>query len=251
MNKKELEALKIMELRTYAREHGVSLRRNWSKSDIISAIIRITQPKRGRKPKPASRRKGAVVKAPSPISGRKKVASQKTGVAGSPGKDLPRAASTTRAVRRASIPSSVPAGAHQGSITLLAQDERTLFLHWDVSGAGSTATVAMDGGRLRIRLWDLAKKESADCYDMAVSGLTGSRYVKIGLPNHSFACEIGIHQGNGGFLKLASSKAVRTPPDRMASMPEGAAKFYQETFGLEPGELLRLKHLNFVSSSDS
>jgi len=251
MNKKKLEALKIMELRTYAREHGVSLRRNWSKSDIISAIVRVTQPKRGRKPKPASRIKGAVVKAPSPISGRKKSAAKKPKVSGSPGRGLARAASTKTTGIRASSPARMSAAAQQGSITLMAQDERTLFLHWDVSGAGSAAAVAMDGGRLRIKLWDLAKKESADCYDIAVSDLTGSRYVKIGLPNHSFTCEIGIHQGNGGFLKLASSKAVRTPPDRMAAMPKGAAKFYQETFGLEPGELVRLKHLNFVSSSDS
>lgn len=247
MNKKELESLKIMELRSYAREHGVSLRRDWTKSDIIAAIVRVTQPKRGRKPKPTARRKVKAVKALSPVSGRKKVAAGKPKAAAQR-KVIHRAASGNAEGRGAGIAAESSSPAGQGSITLMAQDERTLFIHWDVSGAGSTAADAADGDRLRIRLWDLAKTESSDCYDMEASGLRGSRYLKIGLPDHHFACEIGINQGNGRFYKLASSKTVRTPPDRMASIPEGAERFYQENFGLEPGEVLKLGQLNFVSS---
>jgi len=244
MNRKELESLKIMELRTYAREHDVSLRRNWSKSEIIAAIVRVTRPKRGRKPKPSAR-VAVTLKGAPPLTGRKKAAAGKRKAvkarpepepSGKPGKG------------NAGSSSGGYNGAGPGSITLMAQDAATLFLYWDVSGAGGKAAAALDGGRLRIRLWDMAKSETADCYDMAASDLTGSRYVKIGLPDHLFACEIGIHTGNGRFVKLATSSAVRTPPDRMASMPAGSEKFYEENFGLEPGEKVKLKNLTFVFS---
>lgn len=272
MTKKELEALKITELRSLAHKSSVSLRRTWSKAEIVAAILRITKPKRGRKPKPAvkTRKITSGTKAKTAASKKKqkktKLKTSQKALTSAVMKKTSAAAQTATAKKATLIPQETAAkqvtptvsalALAKNKVTLMVRDASTLFAYWSISGAGTTAKQPdiMQDAYINLRLWDLTSKgnngAARDYYDIPVTDLAGKRYIEVRLPGHRFMCEIGIITSKDKFLVLARSKEVETPPDRLEAFPPEAEKFYREAFGLYPGEALLLKdiYLRFPTS---
>ncbi len=253
MKKKELEALKITELRSLAHKNGVSLRRNWSKAEIVTAIIRMTGPKRGRKPKP-------LVKSSTAASKKKQ---KKTALKKSPKKlktgNLKKTSSTTASKsintkKRETEKHVTRTNPLKNRITLMVRDASTLFAYWSISNIRAKQTDIKEWRYLNLRLYDLLAGENSgtgrDYYDIPVTDRVGNRYIEMRLPGHRFICEIGVITDKGEFLALARSKEIETPPDRLSGFPAEAESFYRESFGLYQDEELRLKdiYLTFASS---
>lgn len=256
MKKKELEALKITELRSFAHKNGVPLRRTWSKAEIVTAILRMTSPKRGRKPKPVIKLKASVLKK------KQKKAKLKTSSKKLKSAVLKKASATAGKTtlpqkkvnaRQVTVPNPL-----KNRITLMVRDASTLFAYWSIPNTGSKQPESNTIHRtyLNLRLCDLSAKGSTDVaaakdyYDIPITDLVGNRYIEMRLPGHRFICEIGIITSKGEFLVLAKSKEVETPPDRLEAFPPEAESFYRETFDLYPGEALLIEDIyrTFVTS---
>lgn len=259
MTKKELESQTIMELRSLAGKSEVPLRRSWTKSEIVAAILRTTSPKRGRKPKPV------VVKPPKPEPARKKTASAaaaRKAVATQPESvakpaAAPFAANIQRseAKRRATsvrpnaaeargipkIAPNLPIAPLQPSIVnnltaLMARDPHTLFVYWELKD-----TIPCEG--ISLRLHDLTSRDRhgvSDCYEYPVNCRTGGRYLFLRLPGRRFVCEM-VSSAQGRHAVLARSGEVETPTDRMTvpaqAVPAhtGAERLYETVFGVQAG----------------
>lgn len=252
MKKKELEALKITELRSFAHKNGVPLRRTWSKAEIVTAILRMTSPKRGRKPKPVVKVKASGLKKKQKKAKLKTSPKKlKTGVLKKTSATAVKAASTPKKapLRRVTTPTLL-----KDRITLMVRDAGTLFAYWSISSPGAKQPDTIQGEYLNLRLCDLSAKGNTDAakdyYDIPVTDRVGNRYIEMRLPGHRFICEIGIITNEGEFLVLAKSKEVETPPDRLEAFPSEAESFYRDTFDLFPGEALLLEDIyrTFVTS---
>lgn len=266
-SKKELAALTIMELRTFAREQGVSLRRNWKKDEIVNALLRSVNPKRGRKPKPARQpaQPKAVTKPAAPASRKAaaKVAAAAVAKAGPAAVKepstrpaqmaQPAAKPTPVKTAREKLPgpaAQAASAAMPASVTLMVRNAHVLFAFWDVPASD----LANKRGQLTLRIHDLTSGDAVtgkDYYDVPLSPTQTSLYVLLRLPGHRFVCEIGILQHNGRFVPLAQSEKVETPVARVRPTRMEAVRFFQRVYGLEPGKALQVEQLMFVFSGSN
>jgi|GEM_PF-6228510 hypothetical protein len=257
MTKKELESHTIMELRSLAGRSDVPLRRSWTKSEIVAAILRTTSPKRGRKPKPV------VVKPPKPEENarkktkaaavaRKAVEIQRESVAQPVAPKSRRAAAISRkpsnsrktadfqsvsvAVPNPQTASQMPTASPRPSIVnnltaLMARDPHTLFVYWELKDS-----IPCEG--LSLRLHDLSSRDRhgvSDCYEYPVSCRTGGRYLFLRLPGRRFVCEM-VSSAHGRHVVLARSGEIETPTDRMTVPARtDAARLYETVFGAQAG----------------
>lgn len=268
MTKKELESQTIMELRSLAGRSDVPLRRSWTKSEIVAAILRTTSPKRGRKPKPV------VVKPPKPEEparkktkaaavARKAVAAQPESVAkpvdstpkraAAISRKLPVSRKTTDSRSVSEAPPNPPTASLRPSIVnnltaLMARDPHTLFVYWELKDS-----IPCEG--LSLRLHDLTSRDRhgvSDCYEYPVNCRTGGRYLFLRLPGRRFVCEM-VSSSHGRHVVLARSGEVETPTDRMtvpaqATQADTAARLYETVFGAQAGAEIGIAEIVSPSS---
>ncbi|MBI5143101.1 MAG: DUF4912 domain-containing protein [Nitrospirae bacterium] len=268
MTKKELESQTIMELRSLAGKSEVPLRRSWTKSEIVAAILRTTSPKRGRKPKPVvvkppkpepvqKKTKPASVAVKQPSSNiRRAVETPPQGVVTPVAATPKRAAATRSAVAdkphvsrksadRRSVPDVTPHTSIESNLTaLMARDPHTLFVYWELQDS-----IPCEG--ISLRLHDLTSRDKhgvSDCYEYPVGCRTGGRYLFLRLPGRRFVCEM-VSSAKGRYVVLARSGEVETPTDRMTVPAQAeAARLYETVFGAQAGAEIGMAEIVSPSS---
>ena len=242
--RKDLETRTIMELRSFAREHDIPLRRNWTKDEIIQAILRMVRPKRGRKPKPVVRQPGRGISSGTHSQDRigERPASQ--------GKH-------TTPVR----PSSPPGGKgtsrqeaiSEDELTLMVRNADTLFAYWRMPEPHVPPEAPRSSVGKVLRIHDLAGSAQGlpgkDYYDIPVHHASGTLYVSLRLPGHRFIGEVGIIW-KGFFRAHATSLEVETPVDRVSPPTARAEALFRRVYGISKGASLLLQDIPAVFSGD-
>lgn len=242
--RKDLEGRTIMELRSFAREHDIPLRRNWTKDEIIQAILRMVRPKRGRKPKPVLRQPKGKTAAGTHLQSPVDQAPASKGKRPSPVKPSrpPEGKGTSR-----------PESTSQNELTLMVRNADTLFAYWrtpkpDVSVGETRSSL----GKV-LRIHDLAGSAQGlpgkDYYDIPLDHPSGTRYVSLRIPGHRFVGEVGVFQ-NGVFRAQATSLEVETPRDRVSPPTARAAGLFHRVYGISEGASLLLQDIPAVFSDN-
>jgi len=121
------------------------------------------------------------------------------------------------------LPAEVPHHYNDNNIALMVRDPHWAFSYWEVTQAKlESERAALDGaGRdawLALRLYDVTDvafdgSNAHGHYDIGIYDRVGNWYINTGMPGRSFVVDLGLKTGDGRFVTLARSNAVRTPSD--------------------------------------
>ncbi len=113
--------------------------------------------------------------------------------------------------------SDLPGGYGDSRIVLMARDPQWAYAYWDVPSDHKEALRNQGGQQLALRLYDvtdldlsLSRPHSVQQYGL--EELTRDWYLPIPVSDRDYMAEIGYNTGNGDWLLLARSNAVRIPP---------------------------------------
>lgn len=244
VTRKDLEVRTIMELRSFAREHDIPLRRNWKKDEIIQAILRMVRPKRGRKPKPVQRK-------PSTVASQGKRSREVAKAEGPSTEKRPSLVRNLPGAGREKPPSSE--GTPESELALMVRNADTLFAYWKTQQSSLERTEADRRPQGILRIHDISGSAQGlpgkDYYDIPVPQPSGTLYVSLRMPGHRFVGELGCPKG-GVFHAWASSTEVETPRDRVFPPTPRSMTFFLRVYGVSKGTPLSLEDIPAVFSGD-
>jgi ABC-type phosphate transport system substrate-binding protein len=111
----------------------------------------------------------------------------------------------------------LPGGYGDSRIVLMARDPQWAYAYWDVTNDHKEALRNQGGQQLALRLYDvtdvdLSRSRPHSVQQYGLEELTRDWYLPIPVSDRDYMAEIGYNTGNGDWLLLARSNAVRIPP---------------------------------------
>lgn len=256
MNKTELAAKSISELKALAEKIKVKLPARAKKAAIIDILLEAAGPKKGALKKSA--------KAVGKRATKRRTVSDKT--AETPekwvipsGVEEPLMAQervedakyyTGKAVEGgAAQHTGLPHAYGEDRIVLMVRDPYWVFAYWEIDPARIDREKAWFGldSRLAVRIYDITGvhfdgANANGFYDQEVYDRVGDWYFDLGRPSHSFCADIGLLSSEGRFLTLARSNYITMPRDGASdvideewmSLEEEYARLYGFPAGSSP-----------------
>ena len=114
---------------------------------------------------------------------------------------------------------SIPSGYGDTRIVLMARDPWWLYAYWEICSSDERAArmqllpKEIAGLQTVLRVYDVSGRAKPEqlAFDIPLSGLANSWYVKTDAPAHEFLVDIGLLTAAGKFLRLARSNRAATP----------------------------------------
>jgi len=258
----------VAELKTLAKERGVSLPARAKKADIIALLKRemdtqkpaISENAVQLSPVTGKRGKKTVTRAAEGSKLQKKKTIQedsakkvgKTGMPNLEWKVPPKSEEPFIAQERVAeakyytgperqplvaVHGDLPPSYGEDKITLLSRDPFVAFAYWEVAPGRIQKERNWFGwdSRLCIRIYDITGvqfdgRNAIGYYDQEVSEQTGSWYFDFGRPSHSFCADLGLLSPDGKFLTLVRSNYVTMPRDGVSEVLDDEWMLLDEEF---------------------
>ncbi|MCL4457560.1 MAG: DUF4912 domain-containing protein [Nitrospirae bacterium] len=207
--KKPLEELSVTELKTLAKELGISLKPGLKKADIIKVI---SKPKAKAVGKPAPEKIKKAAPKPETKKAIKKI---------EPIKEAAKAEKPTMAEERKPLPPEkyeemppLPVGYDADKAVSMPVTPRQLYVYWEIT----EKTLSQYIGSLNIKVTNLKTKAF---FYTPISERIGEHFLAVA-PEGEYAVEIGIIDYKGNFVPIVRSQTSETPVSGMA--PKEAKK---------------------------
>lgn len=213
MTKKELLKKKVSELRSMAKELGLSFPKTAKKEDIAAAVSRALRLKtlREKQPKKAKRPEEKVEKI-TPEKRKKTIAKKEV----APGtiELKPVAVEEERPVSMAEI---IPPVITKNLLGLVPVDQQHFYLYWEINR--ETFSRFIQEGKFIIRIYDITEEKDisrAPYFELYVQQETGGFHIDMGRAG-DFCAEMGI-MDKGRFVPFLRSNIATLP--RLAALKE-------------------------------
>ncbi len=205
MTKKELLEKKITELRSMAKEMGLSVPRTANKEELATLISKTMRLKTLRKRK----------KEVKPVS--KKPSKKKP--SGAPAAELkPVSVKEERPVSLPGITTPPPVAITKNLLGLVPVNQQTFYIYWEIN---KETRMLYEGERFIIRVYDISGGkviETAPYFELHVQQDAGGFHIDMGRSGE-FCAEIGIKK-NGRFIPFLRSNTIGLPQIGHKELPE-------------------------------
>jgi hypothetical protein len=262
MNKTELTAMLVSELKTLARKLKVAVPSGATKADIAKALSAAF--KRSSKTTAVKKASGARKTAVKKTSGARKtpapkrVSKEKIASTPSaapmrewklpPGVEEPLLAQERvsdakyytgpeKEPPRAMPYEELPSGYGEEQIGLMVRDPYMVHVYWEVTPARIEREKAWFGwnSKIALRVYDVTGiqfdgRNALGYFDQEVSQSIGSWYFDVGRPSHSFVADVGLLSPEGRYHTLARSNFISMPRDGVSDVLDEEWMLVDEEF---------------------